>query len=172
MRTIPELEQKIIRVTTKIKTDFPELSKYILEMPENNSASDDINTESLEEYYYSLVEFADNYADTHKRTITRRNVDKLLFSEYPTYAPSEDIYRQDREEINVDPENITQRKFPNNRAASWNEKNFRDDMSGDDLDVPGSELDDQQEIIGSEDEENNYYSLGGDNHKDLEEDRG
>ena len=29
------------------------------------------------------------------------------------------------------------------------------------LDVPGAELDDQQEEIGSEDEENNYYSVGG-----------
>ena len=32
------------------------------------------------------------------------------------------------------------------------------DFSGDELDVPGSELDDQQEQIGSEDEENNSYS--------------
>ncbi len=38
-----------------------------------------------------------------------------------------------------------------------------------DLDVPGSELDDSQEAIGSEDEENNYWSIGGDNHEDLEE---
>jgi hypothetical protein len=38
------------------------------------------------------------------------------------------------------------------------------------LDVPGAELDDADEATGSEDEENNYYSLGGDNHDDLEED--
>jgi hypothetical protein len=37
------------------------------------------------------------------------------------------------------------------------------------LDVPGSELDDENEEIGEEDEENNYYSLGGDDHQDLEE---
>jgi hypothetical protein len=30
----------------------------------------------------------------------------------------------------------------------------------------------KQEEIGSEDEENNYYSIGGDNHNDLEEDKG
>jgi hypothetical protein len=36
----------------------------------------------------------------------------------------------------------------------------------------GSELDDAQEEIGSEDEENNHYSIGGDNHNDLEEDNG
>lgn len=38
------------------------------------------------------------------------------------------------------------------------ERNRRVDFSGDELDVPGSELDDQQEKIGSEDEENNSYS--------------
>lgn len=43
------------------------------------------------------------------------------------------------------------------------------DFSGKDLDVPGVELDDEQESIGSEDEENNNYSLGGGNHNDLEE---
>jgi hypothetical protein len=52
-----------------------------------------------------------------------------------------------------------------------NEKDFKDDVSGNDLDIPGSELDDDQENIGSEDEENNYYSLGGDNHENLDEDK-
>ena len=37
------------------------------------------------------------------------------------------------------------------------------DFSGGDLDVPGSELDDANEDIGSEDEENNSYSLGNNN---------
>jgi len=37
------------------------------------------------------------------------------------------------------------------------------DFSGNDLDVPGSELDDASEDIGSEDEENNSYSLGNNN---------
>jgi len=40
------------------------------------------------------------------------------------------------------------------------------DMAGSDLDVPGAELDDENEAIGSEDEENNPYSLGGDAHED------
>lgn len=40
------------------------------------------------------------------------------------------------------------------------------DMAGGDLDVPGTELDDAGEEVGSEDEENNYYSLGGDGLED------
>jgi len=48
------------------------------------------------------------------------------------------------------------------------------DMTGQDLDVPGAELDDQAEEAGTEDEENNIYSIGGDRHEGLEEghDRG
>ena len=33
-------------------------------------------------------------------------------------------------------------------------------------------MDDENENTGSEDEENNFYSLGGENHHDLDEDKG
>jgi hypothetical protein len=46
------------------------------------------------------------------------------------------------------------------------------DMTGESLDVPGSSDDDADEIIGEEDEENNYYSLGGDLHESQEENKG
>jgi hypothetical protein len=39
------------------------------------------------------------------------------------------------------------------------------DMTGQDLDIPGTELDDANENIGEEDEENNNYSIGGDRHE-------
>jgi len=42
-----------------------------------------------------------------------------------------------------------------------NERNG--DLSGEDLDVPGSEEDDDDEALGEEDEENNEYSLNDDN---------
>lgn len=70
---------------------------------------------------------------------------------YPLYPASEDIYNRNRKVENMD---------------------FEDGEKDNDLDIPGAELDDAQEKIGSEDEENNYYSIGGDNHNDLEEDRG
>ena len=41
-----------------------------------------------------------------------------------------------------------------------NEGGFSDDRTGEDLDVPGSGMDDYDEEIGEEDEENNNYSLG------------
>ncbi len=48
------------------------------------------------------------------------------------------------------------------------ERKRKVDFSGEDLDVPGRELDDAQERSGSEDEENNHYSLGSDRNEDLE----
>lgn len=82
---------------------------------------------------------------------------------YPLYPAGEDIYSKSKKVMKIDPEEgvsvINESK----------EKEFNDDLPGSDLDVPGSELDDKQESIGSEDEENNYYSLGGDDHNDLDE---
>lgn len=49
-------------------------------------------------------------------------------------------------------------------------QNVDDDELNSDLDIPGSELDDENERIGEEDEENNYYSLGGDRQEANEED--
>lgn len=39
-----------------------------------------------------------------------------------------------------------------------NEESSADDISGEGLDIPGSEFDDDNEAIGEEDEENNGYS--------------
>jgi hypothetical protein len=47
-----------------------------------------------------------------------------------------------------------------------------DDVSASDLDIPGASDDDADERIGEEDEENNFYSLGGDNHESQEENKG
>jgi hypothetical protein len=89
------------------------------------------------------------------------------------YPASEDIFLQGLVEPDVDPEDISQAKRPLTVGAQdWNEKSFEEDLSGDDLDVPGSEDDDKDEAIGREDEENNYYSLGGDNHQSQEENQG
>jgi len=90
---------------------------------------------------------------------------------YPIYPESEDIYKNFKEEEDINPEDISKTKDTNSTNA-LRRKDLDDVFSENDLDIPGSELDDFQEDIGSEDEENNYYSLGGDDHLDLEEDQG
>jgi len=93
------------------------------------------------------------------------------FPGYPVYPDSEDIYKKFQEEEDINPEDISKRKEPNSNNA-FRRKDIDDESVENDLDIPGSELDDLQEDIGSEDEENNYYSLGGDDHVDLEENQG
>ena len=90
---------------------------------------------------------------------------------YPLYPASEDIYSKFQEEKDINPEDLSEIKESNYKDGKSNEKDFNDDKSGSDLDIPGSELDDKQEDVGSEDEENNFYSLGGDDHNDLDEDK-
>ena len=93
------------------------------------------------------------------------------FPEYPVYSTTEDVFSKWKEESEINPEDITKQKTPNDKPGNSNDEGFEDNVTGSDLDVPGSELDDQQEELVSEDEENNYYSLGGDAHNNLEEDK-
>jgi hypothetical protein len=78
----------------------------------------------------------------------------------PVYSEKDDIYSREKE-ISLEDDYPQETKAVNS-----------DEGPGEDLDVPMAELDDADEAIGEEDEENNYYSLGGDDHDDLEEDNG
>ena len=95
-----------------------------------------------------------------------------LFPGYPLYPSSEDIFNKSTEMQAIDPENINESKQANEKSETANEKSFEEDRSGDDLDIPGVELDDEMEAIGSEDEENNFYSLSGYDQVDLAEEAG
>ena len=87
------------------------------------------------------------------------------------YPPEEDIYRKFHKESDIDPEDISKKKIPIeiNNISELNQKEFDEDMSGADLDIPGSEFDDEYISTGEEDEENSHYSIGGDDHNNLEE---
>jgi hypothetical protein len=110
---------------------------------------------------------------TNPFDVMRVNEEKDNLQEYPLYPDSEDIYNKSRKEENLDPEDISKVKksVRDNKVVSDIDQEYNENESGSDLDIPGSELDDEQEMIGSEDEENNYYSLGGDDHNDLDEDK-
>jgi hypothetical protein len=165
MKTAKQWEEDILQITMKIQHEYPELSKYIKEMPVKNDHNG-ISTNQLQEYHNSLDELISAYAKTHAKS---KNSEKEGLSGYPLYPPSEDIYVQGKKVMKLDPNDLSKNKAPNQKEGSMNEKDFAHDMPGDDLDVPGSELDDQQESVGSEDEENNHYSNGSDKHNDLEE---
>ena len=99
-----------------------------------------------------------------KEKFPKASNEQLEQDGYPKYPESDDIYNKFNKEFDIDPENISHNKeiIKIDKNSTWNEKNFNQDKSGKDLDVPGSELDDDQEEIGSEDEINNGYSIGSD----------
>jgi len=63
MKTEKELYTAILNITMKIKTQFPELSMYILEMPVTipNIANPKINREVLQDYFDSLSVLLKDY---------------------------------------------------------------------------------------------------------------
>ncbi len=97
---------------------------------------------------------------------------------YPPYPTDEDIYNQEKVDKKKDPENTSndkkekeadEDKGPEDpETATPPEEDLDEGLTtsgnrmGEGLDVPGAERDDEDEDIGEEDEENNYYSLGGD----------
>ncbi|OXA95545.1 hypothetical protein [Flavobacterium hercynium] len=90
--------------------------------------------------------------DQIKDAQIEKNLEKL---DYPS---NEDIYNQEEKLEDIDPEGISGERTVIQNDNNDNEWKQNSDKLGNDLDIPGAELDDQEEEIGSEDEENNYYS--------------
>lgn len=90
-----------------------------------------------------------------KKPENENEIEKNL--EELNYPASEDIYNNEDKLEDIDPEEISTENIINQDNHEWKQNS---DKLGNDLDIPGSELDDQQEEVGSEDEENNFYSEG------------
>lgn len=82
----------------------------------------------------------------------KNNLEKM------NYPASEDIFAKDKPITNSDAEKISTNGELKTQENLVNTNDSNQSQLGEDLDVPGAELDDVQENIGSEDEENNYYS--------------
>jgi hypothetical protein len=67
MKTEKELNDDILKITMTIKESFPELSKYIEEMPITipNNSNPQINLKTLKDYYDSLDNLMKKYATNH-----------------------------------------------------------------------------------------------------------
>lgn len=70
MKTDKKINKKIMEITLEIKDKFPELSKYILEMPVTIPIveSPEINHKSLQDYYDSLKILLKNYIENQNLT--------------------------------------------------------------------------------------------------------
>jgi hypothetical protein len=70
VQTEQDLNEDILQITMTIEDKFPELSKYIGEMPIkiSNTTDCEISLKNLSSYYDSLVSLLENYAPYHSQT--------------------------------------------------------------------------------------------------------
>jgi hypothetical protein len=68
MQTKEDLDTDIINITMKIQDTFPELSKYITEMPVKISDIKDpgVTLKNLKDYYNSLEALLKKYMEEHE----------------------------------------------------------------------------------------------------------
>ena len=71
MKTLSELNADILKITMTIQEKYPELSKYLAEMPVTipDEINPEINSKILHEYYDSLEMILKKYALNHHRDI-------------------------------------------------------------------------------------------------------
>jgi hypothetical protein len=67
MKTESELNENILKITMTIRNEFPELMKFLNEMPITipSEVSPEINTKILQDYYNSLETLLRKYAPNH-----------------------------------------------------------------------------------------------------------
>ena len=67
MKTETELDENILKITMTIKNEFPELMKFLNEMPETipTDKTPEISTKILQEYFDSLEIMLRKYAPSH-----------------------------------------------------------------------------------------------------------
>ena len=69
-----------------------------------------------------------------------------------------ELLKRSSESMNTEDDEDLKKAIPDNTDEDGTPLNEQVDLTGSDLDVPGSEEDDANEEIGEEDEENNLYS--------------
>jgi hypothetical protein len=65
VKTEMEWTQDVIKITTEIRNKFPELIKYIDEMPVSINNAQDNYSHDMQEYYESLELLIKNYQMSH-----------------------------------------------------------------------------------------------------------
>lgn len=165
-------------MTDKIsKQDLPDSPKdkehlkpetVILNLPDvsNIPGQEHIKVPPLGELADTTISSADEEGDSVFKDSIQNDSNTDLDEGNVTDEEREALKRADEDMPTPDDIGLRRTALDNTDADGdlLNEKSFKNDIAGEDLDVPGAENDDKNEEIGEEDEENNQYSLGGDKH--------
>jgi hypothetical protein len=69
METEKQLNDAILKMTLTIQNEYPELSKYLIEMPATipDASNPQINIKTLKDYYESLNSILKEYTPNHTK---------------------------------------------------------------------------------------------------------
>jgi hypothetical protein len=140
-----EFDQDRFNFAPSTVENFPEIGKFV-----TGDEREKIFLNPKPEIQTGMI--LDQAVDDETEDVSEDEIEDLEYTE--NSMPSED-------ELNLKRAALEE---SDNEGVPLNEKGFKKDFSGKDLDVPGADQDDMEEAIGEEDEENNEYSLGGDDH--------
>lgn len=133
----------------------------IIDLPdvEDIPGQEYIKPPTLESFVDETISSADEEGPVKKKKTKNKDEAREVFNE-------EDQGLND----NTDSEDYNLRRAAldntDNDGDPLNEEGFGEDVSGEDLDIPGADEDDDNEEIGEEDEENNSWSLEGEREDD------
>jgi hypothetical protein len=148
----------------KIEQDFPGYPHY----PAREDIMDQRNDVSREEIDVENLPNSRNTTGVNQRFLAGQNTDRAEGAMIPGPATDDDLELRPGTEADVTSDDLAILNATDGEIGR--PQNVSNEELENDLDIPGSELDDANEEIGEEDEENNYYSLGGDRHEHQEED--
>lgn len=146
----------------KTDQDFPGYPHY----PAREDIMDKRNDYTQENIDVENLPNSKNVRGVNQRFMADHNRDRAEDAMRPG-ADDEDLNIKAGTEADVDDDDLA--VLNSTDAEIGRPQNVSNEELSSDLDVPGSELDDDNEDVGEEDEENNYYSLGGDRHENQEE---
>ncbi len=148
----------------KINQDFPGYPHY----PAKEDMMDQRSEAQRQDLDVENLATKNNMSGMDQRFLAGQDRGKVQRSMMPQPGSgSDDLNLKMGNEADVNEDDLQILNATNSEIGT--PQNVLDEDIDSDLDVPGSELDDEAENIGEEDEENNYYSLGGDRHEGQEE---
>jgi hypothetical protein len=149
----------------KIDQDFPGYPHY----PALEDIMDQRNDYKREDLDVENLPNSRNVTGVSQRFVSGKNNEKADQSLTPGFSLDEErLDIQEGTEADVTEDDLAILNATDNEIGT--PQNVSNEDLNTDLDVPGSELDDENELIGEEDEENNYWSLGSDRRDFNEED--
>ncbi len=160
----------------KNSTDLPDSEKdkkelagesFTVNLPDVSDipGQENINPAPLGEMADDTISSADEEGDSIFNDDLEQDIEESPDSNV-TRAEADDLRISANDMPTEDDKNLRRAALDNtdNDGNPLNESSFKNNVTGTGLDVPGAENDDEDEDIGEEDEENNEYSLGGDDH--------